>query len=90
MSRQRAKTLDDLHAQARITNRLLAAQLRERMSQQDLIKLLMSTDASDREIADILDTSAGTVSNAKSRLKRRARTGAGPADATDDSNTELD
>lgn len=61
---------EELLTQARLTNRLLAAQLRDRMSQKDLVKLLMSTGATDKEIADVLDTSPGTVSVTKQRLKK--------------------
>lgn len=37
--------LGDLLIQMKITNRLLAAQLRAQMKQQELVQLLMSTDA---------------------------------------------
>lgn len=64
---------DGLLAQAKITNRLLAAQLRDRMSQKDLVKLLMTTDASDKDIADILDTTPGTISVTKQRLRSASK-----------------
>lgn len=60
----------DLHVQMKITNKLLAAQLRERIGQKDLVRLLMTTGASDQEIADVLGTTAGTVSITKSRIKK--------------------
>lgn len=66
-------TLDDLLVQARITNRLIAAQLKERMKQRDLIRLLMSTDASDQDLADILDTSKGTIANEKTEIRKAAK-----------------
>jgi DNA-binding CsgD family transcriptional regulator len=69
MAKAAGGSLDDLVTQARITNRLLAAQLKTQMSQKELVKLLSSTGATDKEIADVLDTTAGTVSVTKQRLK---------------------
>lgn len=69
MAKATPATLDDLLTQARITNRLLASQLKSQMAQKDLVKLLASTGATDKEIADVLDTTAGTVSVTKQRLK---------------------
>jgi hypothetical protein len=64
--------LFDLVMQARITNRLLAAQLRATMSQQDMVRLLSSTGASHQEMADVLDTTAATVATTLQRLKKKA------------------
>jgi len=87
-------TLDDLLKQAKTTNRLLAAQLKSQMSQQDLVKLLMSTDLTNQELADVLDTTAATVAVTLQRLRKKAAsktkdpavpaaggTGSGEADA---------
>lgn len=75
MARQREVSagFPELLIQARITNRLLAAQLRERMSQQDLVRLLLGTGASNQDIADILNTTAATVSTTAQRLRKRAQ-----------------
>jgi CRP-like cAMP-binding protein len=67
---QQATTLHDLLIQLRITNRLLAAQLRDKMKQTEVISLLASVGASARDIAAVLDTTAATVQNALSRLKK--------------------
>ncbi len=61
--------LPELHVQLRITNRLLAAQLRSVMNQQQLVKLLASTGADSPEIADVLDTTPATVRVALQRLR---------------------
>lgn len=73
MSKTNGATLDDLLIQARITNRLLASQLKSQLAQKDLVKLLASTGATDKEIADVLDTTAGTVSVTKQRLKNSGK-----------------
>ncbi len=73
MAKASSASLDDLVTQARITNRLLAAQLKAQMSQKELVKLLSSTGATDKEIADVLDTTPGTVSVTKQRLKAAAK-----------------
>lgn len=62
----------ELLLQMKITNRLLAAQLRPRMTQQDLISLLATTGATAKEIAEILDTTPGTVKNAVMRIKKKS------------------
>ena len=69
--------LPELVTQARITNRLLAAQLRETMSQQDLVRLLIGTGASNQDIADVLNTTAATVATTIQRLRKKAQ-GKGP------------
>jgi DNA-binding CsgD family transcriptional regulator len=61
----------ELLTQARITNRLLAAQLRETMSQQDLVRLLIGTGASNQDIADVLNTTPATVATTLQRLRRK-------------------
>jgi DNA-binding CsgD family transcriptional regulator len=65
--------LAHLHTQMKITNRLLAATLRERMKQTDLIQLLAGTGATQQEIAEILNTTANTVNVTLQRLKRKAK-----------------
>lgn len=64
-------TLDDLLVQLRISNRLLAAQLRGSMKQNELVVLLSSVGATEQEIADTLDTTAGTVHTTIQRHKRK-------------------
>jgi CRP-like cAMP-binding protein len=61
----------ELHTQLRITNRLLAAGLRDKMKQQDLIKVLASTGATQQELADVLDTTAATINTTLQRLKKK-------------------
>lgn len=61
----------DLHTQQKITNRLLAAGLKERMKQMDLIQLLVGTGASHQEIADVLNTTSATVAVTIQRLKKK-------------------
>lgn len=62
----------DLHVQLRIINRLLAAQLRATTGQQEMVRLLSSSGASSAEIADVLDTTPGTVNTTLQRLKKKA------------------
>lgn len=62
-----------LLTQAKITNRLLAAQLKDRMKQNELIILLASTGATHAEIADVLDTTAGTVKVALQRSRKKGK-----------------
>jgi DNA-directed RNA polymerase specialized sigma24 family protein len=75
MAKPREATLNDLVMQMKITNRLLAAPLKISMGQKDLVRLLLSTGASAAEIADVLDTTAGTVA---STIQRMRKTGKGP------------
>lgn len=63
----------ELLVQSRITNRLLAAQLREKLSQQDLVRLLLGTGASNQDIADILNTTAATVATTVQRLRKKTQ-----------------
>lgn len=63
----------ELHTQMKITNRLLAAQLKSSMKQNELIALLATTGASNKEIADVLDTTAGTVGVALQRQKKESK-----------------
>ncbi len=72
MAKEQHVGMADLHMQMKITNKLLAAQLREKIQQKDLIRLLMTTGASDQEIADVLGTTSATVSVTKQRLKKEA------------------
>ena len=53
--------LGDLLVQAKITNRLLVAQLRGAMKQKELVGLLVTTGGTYAEIANILDTSEAVV-----------------------------
>lgn len=71
--------LADLLVQARITNRLLAAQLKATLGQQEMVRLLATTGASTAEIADVLNTTSATVSSTLQRLKKREKEqGVGP------------
>jgi len=72
-SRDVSAGFPELLVQSRITNRLLAAQLREKMSQQDLVRLLLGTGASNQDIADILNTTAATVATTAQRLRKKAQ-----------------
>ena len=69
-----AAGLEDVLLQLKITNRLLAQQLRrmagEAMTQQEIVKLLASTGASTQQVAEILDTSSNTVRKAQMRLAK--------------------
>ena len=73
MANKNLATLDDLLIQLKVTNRLLSAQLRDRMMQNELIGLLISTGASHREIAEVLDTSVATVQVTVHRMKKKAQ-----------------
>jgi DNA-binding MarR family transcriptional regulator len=70
MKRDEGVGFAELHVQQRITNRLLAAQLRNTMKQVDLIKLLASTGATNTEVADVVGTTPGTVKTTLQRLKK--------------------
>lgn len=72
-TRDTAAGFPELLVQARITNRLLAAQLRGAMSQQDLVRLLMGTGATNQDIADVLNTTSATVATTVQRLRKKAR-----------------
>jgi len=63
--------LADVHTQLRIISRLLAAQLRATTGQQEMIRLLASTGATNAEVAEVLVTTPGTVATTLQRLKRR-------------------
>ena len=71
----------ELLIQARITNRLLAAQLKATLGQQQLVRLLATTGASAADIADVLNTTSGTVSTTLQRLKRKGVSKAEPVEA---------
>lgn len=64
---------DDLLVQARITNRLLAAQLKATLGQQEMIRLLMDVGASNAEIGDVLGTTTATVATTIQRLKKKMK-----------------
>jgi len=61
----------ELVMQMKITNRLLAAQLKATLSQQDMVRLLSSTGATNQEIANVLDTTPATVATTLQRLKKK-------------------
>lgn len=72
-TRDNSAGFPELLTQARITNRLLAAQLRGTTSQQDLVRLLLGTGASNQDIADVLNTTAATVATTVQRLRKKAQ-----------------
>ena len=55
----------------KITNRLLAAQLRTHMKQAELVALLATTGATIREIAEVVDTTPATVQTTLARHRKR-------------------
>lgn len=67
-------SIGDLLVQAKITNRLLAAQLRSSMKQKELVGLLVSTGGTYAEIASVLDTSEAVV-EVTARTLRNERKG---------------
>ncbi len=69
----RSADLGDLLVQMKITNRMLAAQLKLTMSQGQIVSLLASTGASYQDIADILGTSVGVIATTLSRIKKGAK-----------------
>jgi DNA-binding NarL/FixJ family response regulator len=88
-SRDAGAGLPELITQVRITNRLLAAQLRETMSQQDLVRLLLGTGASNQDIADVLNTTAATVATTIQRLRKRAQEKTNAAAAPSDTGPQV-
>jgi DNA-binding CsgD family transcriptional regulator len=72
MAKAFSATMDDLLKQAKTTNRLLAAQLKNQMTQMELVRLLSTTDLTAKEIADVLDTTGNTVAVTLQRLKNKA------------------
>lgn len=65
----------ELHTQLKITNRLLVAQLKNTMRQNELIALLATTGASHREVADVLNTTPATVQVTLQRQKKKRASG---------------
>jgi hypothetical protein len=65
--------VEDLLVQLRIANCLLLAQLRPRLGQSELIRLLGSTGASYQDLADLLGTTASTISNALVRMRKTGK-----------------
>ncbi len=65
--------MSDLLVQHKMTNRLLVAQLRSEITQAELILLLESTGASYQEIAEVVGTTAPTVSNVFVRARKREK-----------------
>jgi DNA-binding CsgD family transcriptional regulator len=61
----------DLLIQMKITNRLLAAQLRSHMKQNELVALLATTGATIKEISEVLDTTPATIQTTLARMKRK-------------------
>jgi DNA-binding CsgD family transcriptional regulator len=70
VAKVREASISDLVIQMKLTNRLLAAPLKQSMGQKELVRLLASTGASAQEIADVLDTTPATVATTLQRLKK--------------------
>jgi len=62
----------ELHTQLRLISKLLAAQLKPTTGQQEMVRLLASTGASNAEVADVLDTTPATINATLQRLKKKA------------------
>jgi DNA-binding CsgD family transcriptional regulator len=71
MPREASVGFEDLLIQMKISNRLLAAQLKGRMQQNELIALLATTGATNREIGEVLDTTAAVVQTTLGRLRKK-------------------
>ena len=73
MPRNRNDTVGfpELHIQLKMITRLLAAQLKATAGQQEMVRLLSSSGASNAEIADVLDTTPATVNTTLQRLKKK-------------------
>lgn len=84
MNRDAAIGFADLLVQIKITNRLLAAQLKGTMKQNELIQLLAPLGASNKDIADILGTTAATVANAVQRQRKKGSEKSAPQEAVTD------
>ena len=70
----------ELHTQLRIISRLLAAQLKVTTGQQELVRLLSTTGASNAEIADVVDTTPATVATTLQRLRKKSKSTAAAND----------
>jgi DNA-directed RNA polymerase specialized sigma24 family protein len=72
MARGSGASTDDLLIQLKILNRLVAAQLKPTMKQNELVALLASTGATSQEIADVLDTTASVVQVTLHRRRKKS------------------
>ena len=69
---------EELLKQAKITNRLLAEQLKSQMGQMELVALLAGSGLTAREVADVLGTTPATVAVTLMRLRgKKAKKAAG-------------
>jgi len=68
---QRSIGFAELHTQLKIMNRLMIAQLKGTMRQNELIVLLSTTGASHKEVADVLNTTPATVQVTLQREKKK-------------------
>ena len=71
MAREPSVGFADLLIQMKVTNRLLAAQLRSHMKQNELVALLATTGATIKEISEVLDTTPATVQTTLARMKKK-------------------
>jgi DNA-binding CsgD family transcriptional regulator len=72
MPREASVGFEDLLVQLKISNRLLAAQLKGRMKQNELIALLATTGATAKEIGEVFDTTAATVQTTLTRMRKKS------------------
>ena len=86
MAKREPAGLSDLLMQARITNKLLVLQVREKVPQKDLVRLLMGTGATDQEVADALGTTPATVAVTKVRIRKEASARGKTAKASESEN----
>ena len=82
MKRNDSVGFPELLTQLKITNRLLAAQLRSTMRQNEVVALLASTGATYQEIADVLDTTSETFRITVRRMKSKKGTKSGTKKAS--------
>jgi DNA-binding CsgD family transcriptional regulator len=68
---------EELLKQAKITNRLLAEQLKSQMGQMELVALLASSGLTARDVADVLGTTPATVAVTLMRLRSKKAKKAG-------------
>lgn len=60
---------DEVLFQLKVTNRLIAAMLKQNMQQNEVISLLVDTGATHSQIANIVGTTRATVTSAIRRME---------------------
>jgi DNA-binding CsgD family transcriptional regulator len=71
MANNRNADLNDVLVQLKLISRIMGAQMRDKLKQNEIIALLDTTGASNQEIADMLDTTADAVRVTRGRLKKK-------------------